>query len=45
MKPKMKRKELMTKTDIDNAVMHVLSEAHISAKGNPLNQAVIVYHY
>ena len=45
MKPKMKRKELMTKTDIVNAVMQVLSEAHLSPEENPLNQAVIVYHY
>lgn len=45
MKSKMKRKELMTKTDIVNAVMMVLSEAHLSPEENPLIQAVIVYHY
>ena len=45
MKPKIKKKELMTQTAIVNAVMQVLSEAHISPENPTLNQARIVYNY
>lgn len=45
MKPKMKRKDLMSKTDISSAVMDVLSESNFSSEDNTLNKAFIVYHY
>ncbi|MEK4387170.1 hypothetical protein MKZ25_15500 [Solibacillus sp. FSL W7-1464] len=45
MKPKMKRKDLMSKSDISNAVMDVLSKSNLSSEDNTLNKALIVYHY
>ncbi|PYF06262.1 DMP19 family protein [Ureibacillus chungkukjangi] len=45
MKPKMKRKDLMTKTDISNAVIDVLSKSILSSEDNILNKSLIVYHY
>ena len=45
MKPKMKRKDLISKTDISNAVMDVLSESNLSSEDTTLNKAFIVYHY
>lgn len=45
MKPKMKRKDLMSKTDISNAVIDVLSEHDLSSEDNILNKAIIVYQY
>ena len=45
MKPKMKRKDLMSKTAISNAVMDVLSEHDLSSEDNILNKAIIVYQY
>lgn len=41
----MKRKHLMSKTDILNAVMDVLSEHDLSSEDNTLNKAIIVYQY
>lgn len=45
MKLKMKRKDLMSKTDISSAVMDVLSESNLSSEDTTLNKAFIVYHY
>ena len=45
MKPKMKRKDLTSKTDISNAVIDVLSESDFSSEDNTLNKALIVYQY
>ena len=45
MKPKMKRKDLMSKTDISNAVMDVLCESNLSPEDTTLNKAFVVYHY
>lgn len=45
MKPKMKRNDLMSKTDISNAVMDVLSSYDLSSEDTTLNKAFIVYHY
>lgn len=45
MKPKMKRKDLMSKTDISSAVMDVLSESNLSSEDTTLNKAFIAYHY
>ena len=45
MKPKIQRKDLMSKTDISNAVMAVLSESSLSSEASILNKALIVYHY
>jgi len=44
-KPKMKRKDLMSKTDIWNAVIAVLSEYDLSSEDKNLNEAFIVYQY
>lgn len=41
----MKRKDLMSKTDISNAVMDVLSKSNLSLEDTTLNKAYIVYHY
>lgn len=41
----MKRKDLMNKTDISNAVTDVLSAYDLSSKENILNKAFIVYQY
>ena len=45
MKPKMKRKDLMSQTDISNAVTDVLSKYDLSSEDNILNKAFIVYQY
>ena len=44
-KPKIKRKDLMSRTDISNAVMDVLSKSSLSSEDTTLNKAFIVYHY
>ena len=41
----MKRKDLISKTDISNAVMDVLSSYDLSSEDTTLNKAFIVYHY
>jgi elongation factor P--beta-lysine ligase len=45
MKPKMKRKDLVSKTDIWNAVIAVLSEYDLLIENKSLNEAFIVYQY
>ena len=45
MKPKMKRKDLMSKTDISNAVTNILISYDLSSKNDILNKAYIVYQY
>lgn len=45
MKLKMKRKDLMSKTDIWNAVTAVLSEYDLSSEDKSLNESFIVYQY
>jgi len=45
MKPEMKRKDLLSKTDIWNAVITFLSEYDLSSEDNNLNDAFIVYQY
>ncbi|WP_155982717.1 hypothetical protein [Paucisalibacillus sp. EB02] len=45
MKPKMKRKDLMSNTDIWNAVIAVLSRYNISSEDKNLHEAFIVYQY
>ncbi|WP_245622911.1 DMP19 family protein [Lysinibacillus contaminans] len=45
MKPKMKRKDLMSKADISNAVTDVLSAYDSTSEDNILNKAIIVYQY
>lgn len=45
MKPKMKRKSLLNKTDIWNAVTTVLSEYDLSTEDKNLNEAFIVFQY
>ncbi|MGX2959637.1 DMP19 family protein [Peribacillus sp. JNUCC 23] len=45
MKPKMKRKSLLSKTDIWNAVTTVLSEYDLSTEDKNLNEAFIVFQY
>ena len=45
MKPKMKRKDLISKTDISNAVMNFLSSYDLSSEDTTLNKAFIVYLY
>ena len=44
-KPKMKRKDLMSKSDIWNAVNTVLSEYDLSSEDKKLNEAFIVHQY
>lgn len=45
MKPKMKRKDLLSKTDIWNAIITVLSEYDLSTEDKILNEAIIVFQY
>ncbi|MEK4425495.1 DMP19 family protein [Solibacillus sp. FSL K6-1523] len=45
MKPKMKRKDLMSKIAISNAIMDILSDHNLTSEDNILNKAAIVYHY
>lgn len=44
-KPKVKRKDLMSQAAISNAVTDVLSAYDLSSKDNILNKAFIVYQY
>ncbi|MDQ0273954.1 hypothetical protein [Cytobacillus purgationiresistens] len=44
-KPKIKRKDLMSKTDIWNAVNTVLSECDLSSEDKKINEAYIVHQY
>lgn len=45
MKPKMKRKELLDRNDVWNAVISVVCECEYPSKGTILNEAFIVFQY